>query len=142
MKNKKRHTLWRLFGFLGKWRAAYIASLVGLAVVLTSERMFVAYVIKLFVDSISQTNIDLLWYSVKIWAIFLLGWIPLAALLGFLWRSTTMSAMAQLRQTIFEHMQRLPLGYYEHRGERNPAEQENGPDFDRIPEQVDVGLRD
>jgi ATP-binding cassette subfamily B protein len=115
MKNKKRQTFWRLFSFLGPWRAAYFASLVGLAVVLTSERMFVAYVIKLFVDSISQTDIDLLWYSVKIWAIFLLGWIPLSALLGFLWRSTTMRAMAQLRQTIFEHMQRLPLGYYEQR---------------------------
>ena len=115
MKIKKRQTLWRLFGFLGPWRAAYFASLVGLAVVLTSERMFVAYVIKLFVDSISQTNIDLLWYSVKIWAIFLLAWIPLSALLGFLWRTITMRAMAQLRQTIFEHMQRLPLGYYEQR---------------------------
>ena len=115
MKNKKRQTFWRLFGFLGPWRAAYFASLVGLAVVLTSERMFVAYVIKLFVDSISQTDIDLLWYSVRIWAIFLLGWIPLSALLGFLWRTTTMRAMAQLRQTIFEHMQRLPLGYYEQR---------------------------
>jgi ABC-type multidrug transport system fused ATPase/permease subunit len=65
--------------------------------------------------SISQTDIDLLWYSVKIWAIFLLGWIPLSALLGFLWRTTTMRAMAQLRQNIFEHMQRLPLGYYEQR---------------------------
>jgi hypothetical protein len=31
MKNKKRQTLWRLFGFLGPWRAAYFASLVGLA---------------------------------------------------------------------------------------------------------------
>ncbi len=111
----KRQTLWRLFGFLGKYRAAYFASLLGLAIVLTSERMFVAYVIKLFTDSITHINIDLLWYSVKIWGVFLLGWIPLSVLLGYLWGATTMRAVAELRQSIFSRLQRLPLGYLEQR---------------------------
>jgi len=112
---KRRQTLWRLFGFLKPWRSAYFASLLGLALVLTSERMFIAYVVKLFVDAITSTNMELLWYSVKIWALFLLGWIPVGLLLSYLWRSTTIRAVANLRQTIFSHLQRLPLGYHEQR---------------------------
>jgi ATP-binding cassette subfamily B protein len=111
----QRQTLWRLFGFLKPRRSAYFASLLGLALVLTSERMFIAYVVKLFVDAITNTNMELLWYSVKIWALFLLGWIPAGLLLSYLWRSTTIRAVANLRQTIFSHLQRLPLGYHEQR---------------------------
>src|SRR5438067_13834707 len=95
-----RQTLWRLFGFLKPWRSAYFASLLALAVVLTSERMVVAYVVKEFVDAITSSKLDLLWYSVEVWFLFLVIWIPLDVLLTYLWRSTSIRAIANLRQTL------------------------------------------
>ena len=80
------------------------------------ERMFVAYVIKLFVDSIIRNpKLDLLWYSVKIWLLFLVAWIPLNVLLSYSVALHHRARGGQLRQTIFSHMQRLPLGYHEQR---------------------------
>jgi ATP-binding cassette subfamily B protein len=111
----RRRTFWRMFGFLKPWRTAYLVTLLGLALTLAAERTYIGYVVKLFVDSITDSSPDLLWYSVKIWGLFLLGWIPLNILFSFLWRSTTLRAMANLRQTIFGHLQRLPLGYHEQR---------------------------
>jgi ATP-binding cassette subfamily B protein len=111
----RRQTFWRLLGFLKPWRSAYFASLLGLAAVYTVERMFIAYVIKLFVDSIISKQTDMLWYSVKLWGIFLLAWIPASVLLSYLWRTVLIKAVANLRQKIFSHMQRLPLAYHEQR---------------------------
>ncbi|MCL5995584.1 MAG: ABC transporter ATP-binding protein/permease [Chloroflexi bacterium] len=111
----RQRTLWRLFGFLKPWRSIYFASLLGLAMVLTAERMLVAYVIKLFVDAITGAKLDLLWYSVELWLAFLAVWVPLTLILTYLWRSVTVRAITNLRQTIFGHLQRLPLGYHEQR---------------------------
>ena len=110
---KRQATLWRLFGFLKPRSAAYFLSLFGLALVLTTERMFIAYILKLFVDSITYLKLDQLWNSVLTWLLFLAIWIPLDVLLVYLWRSTTVRVVADLRQKIFNHLQRLPLGYHE-----------------------------
>ena len=89
--------------------------MLGSAVVRTTERMFIAYVVKLFVDSIVATDLDALRNSVVIWMVFLVIWIPANAGLTYLWRATTARVVANLRQRIFEHLQRLPLGFHEQR---------------------------
>ncbi|MBL7200692.1 MAG: ABC transporter ATP-binding protein [Anaerolineae bacterium] len=111
----RRGTFRRMLGFLKPWRTAYLATLLGLALTLAAERTYIAYVVKLFVDSVTDASLDLLWRSVRIWGLFLLGWIPLNIVLSLLWRSVTLRAIANLRQTIFGHLQRLPLGYHEQR---------------------------
>ena len=83
----RRRTLWRMFGFLGPWGVLYWLSLVGVAITLTTERTFIAYVVKLFVDSVTENELELLWRSVQVWGLFLVGWIPLNILLSWLWRS-------------------------------------------------------
>ena len=89
--------------------------MLGTALVRTTERMFIAYVVKLFVDSIVATDLDALRNSVLIWIIFLVIWIPASVLLAYLWRASTMRVVANLRQRIFGHLQRLPLGFHERR---------------------------
>ena len=111
----KRQTMQLLLGFLGSLRGAYLGSMLGSALVRTAERMFIAYVIKLFVDSIVATDIGALWTSVEIWIIFLVLWIPANVLLVYLWRATTTRVIVNLRQRIFSHLQRLPLGFHESR---------------------------
>jgi len=104
-----------MFGFLRPWQTLYWLSLVGLAATLATERTYIAYVVKLFTDSVTDAELSLLWRSLRAWGLFLLIWIPANILLSLLWRSTTMRAIANLRQTIFSHLQRLPLGYHEQR---------------------------
>lgn len=113
--SRTQSTLWRMFAFLKQRRAAYIASLLGLAAVLTLERLFAGYVIKRFVDSITTISLNDLWATVILWLAFLLVWIPLNVLLAYLWRSVTVRAVGDLRERIFAHLQRLPLGYLEQR---------------------------
>jgi len=112
---RRRKTLRQMFGFLKPWRTAYLVTLLCLAFTFATERTFIAYVVKLFVDSITDTDVELLWSSLKMWGFFLLAWIPLNVLFSFLWRSTTLRAVTNLRQTVFGHLQRLPLGYHEQR---------------------------
>jgi ATP-binding cassette subfamily B protein len=109
----RRQTLWRLIGFLQPLHWAYFASLIGLAVVLATERTFMGYVVKLFIDAITGGGMGMLVNSVETWAVFLVVWIPVSVLLSYVWRSVTIRAVANLRQTIFSHLQRLPLGYHE-----------------------------
>ena len=109
----KRPTMQLLMGFLGSLRGAYLGSMLGSALVRTAERMFIAYVIKLFVDAIVATDLTALWTSVEIWIIFLVIWIPASVLLVYLWRATTTRVVVNLRQRIFSHLQRLPLGFHE-----------------------------
>ncbi len=109
----RRQTLWRLIGFLKPFQWAYFASLIGLAVTLAAERTFMGYVMKLFVDAITGGGMGQLVYSVETWAVFLAVWIPLNLLLSYMWRTITIRAVANLRQTIFSRLQRLPLGYHE-----------------------------
>jgi ATP-binding cassette subfamily B protein len=112
---QRRKTLQRLFSLLKPHSFKYFASLIGLAVLLTSERMFVAYIIKLFVDSIMTQNMDLLWYAVRSWFLFMVFFLPAGVALFYVWRSTIYQMIADLRQMIFSHLQRLPLGYLEQR---------------------------
>ena len=111
----KRPTMQLLLSFLGPLRGAYLGTMLGTALVRAAERMFIAYVIKLFVDSITATNLGALWTSVEVWALFLAIWIPANVLLTYLWRATTMRVVTNLRQRIFCHLQRLPLGFHEGR---------------------------
>ena len=115
MKRMKRQTVRQLLGFLQPWRSTYLVSLIGLAVVLTSERIFIAFVIKMFVDAIIGVKLDMLWQSLIAWLVFLVAWIPLNLVFSYWWRSTTIRAVANLRQRVFAHIQRLPLGYHEQR---------------------------
>ncbi len=111
----KRQSFRRLFSLLSPYKFPYMASLIGLAIVMTSERLYVAYIIKLFVDSITSTNLQMLWHTMRNWFLFMLGFIPIGLFFFYWWRSTIYRVVANLRQTVFSHLQRLPLGYLEQR---------------------------
>ncbi len=111
----ERPALPLLLGFLGSLRGPYLGSMLGTALVRAAERMFIAYVIKLFVDSIVAADLNALQNSVVTWMIFLVIWIPVSVLLAYLFRAATMRVITNLRQRIFGHLQRLPLGFHEHR---------------------------
>ena len=83
---QKRATFRRLFSFLSAYKFQYAASLVGLAIVMTSERMYVAYIVKLFIDSITNASLAMLWTTIRNWFFFMVGFIPIGLFFFYWWR--------------------------------------------------------
>jgi ATP-binding cassette subfamily B protein len=112
-------TLWRLFQFLKPRRFQYFAAMIIVAVIFTSERMFTGFIVKWFTDSIANKDMGLLKRAVLYWGLFALGMALISPVFLYLWRTSIVHGTANLRQAVFSHLQRLPLGYYEgrHSGE-------------------------
>ncbi len=112
-------TLWRLFSFLKPKRFQFFTSLFIVAAIGASERLFTAFIVKNFIDSITSKDLGLLSSTVLYWLLFVAGMLVVLPLFSYLWRSSILLGIANLRQTLFSHLQHLPLGYYElrHSGE-------------------------
>jgi ATP-binding cassette subfamily B protein len=112
-------TLWRLFQFLRPKLFQYIASMFIVAAIFASERVFTGFIVKWFTDSIANKDLGLLKKTVLYWGLFVLGMALVSPAFLYLWRTSIVHGTANLRQAVFSHLQRLPLGYYEgrHSGE-------------------------
>ena len=112
-------TLWRLFDFLKPKRFQYFFNLFIVASINAGERLFTAYIVKNFIDSITSKDMKLLSSTMLYWMLFSAGMFITLPLFSYLWRSSIILGIANLRQSVFSHLQHLPLGYYElrHSGE-------------------------
>jgi ATP-binding cassette subfamily B protein len=112
-------TLWRLFGFLKPRLFQYFAAMFIVAAIFASERIFTGFIVKWFTDSIANKDMGLLKKTVLYWGLFALGMTLASPIFLYLWRTSIVQGTANLRQAVFSHLQRLPLGYYEgrHSGE-------------------------
>ena len=112
-------TLWRLFGFLKPKRLQYFIGLICVASINATERLFTAYIVKSFVDAITGKDLQLLSRTVWYWLLFVAGMLIILPVFSYIWRSSIVFGIANLRQSVFSHLQHLPLGYYElrHSGE-------------------------
>ncbi len=108
-----RQVLWRLLKFSGKKRLQFFAGISGVAVVTTTERMFIAWIIKVFIDSLVYKNLPLLWQTMTTWILFYIIFVGLVPLVMYAWNAAVYTTTANLRQAVFEHLQSLPLGYHE-----------------------------
>ncbi len=106
-------SLLRLLALLGNQRWHYVAGVAARVAVTTTERMVIAYLVKVLIDSSLTGNMPAFVNVMLTFAAFYLGYIVVAPFAFYLWRSAVYSATAGIRQTVFEHLQRLPLGYHE-----------------------------
>ena len=115
----KRQSLWRLLALLRPKHRKYMAGLAGRVLLTTTERLFIAYLLKLLTDAIVTGNKAQFASTLVTWVIFYACIIILAPFVLYLWRSAVYEGTAHIRETIFKHIQRLPLGYHElhHSGE-------------------------
>ncbi len=109
---KKQNPL-RLFNLLKPRRLQYGTGLAGRVIYSTVERMFIAYIAKVTIDAITTKNLPSLWSSLTTMAIFYVGLTLISPFILYLWRSAIYVGTASIRETVFKHLQRLPLGYHE-----------------------------
>lgn len=109
----RRQSLWRLLGLLKPHQGQYFLGMILRVALTTSERMFIAYLLKRFVDAMTAQNIDLFRTTLLTWGLFYIGFVLLAPFIFYLWRSSISQGTANIRELVFKHLQRLPVGYHE-----------------------------
>jgi len=111
----RRPSLLRLIALLGPVRAHYLLGLLGRVALSTTERMYIAYVVKLSVDSTVNGDLPTFQGLLVQWALFYVAYLFVAPFILYAWRSAIFAATTQIRAQVFHHLQRLPLGYHERR---------------------------
>ena len=109
----KKQSLWRFLQLLKPKQRKYLAGLFCRALLTTIERIFIAFLLKLITDATVAGDITQLKHVVVIWIAFYVGFSAISPFILYLWRSAVFEATANVREVIFHHLQRLPLGYHE-----------------------------
>ncbi len=113
LKKNPKSALLRLLQLIRPLDKKYLVSL-GLRVSITTfERLFIAYLIKIIIDSFNTSDTARFDQTLIVWIVgyVLITLVSLPIL--YLWRSTVFEVTALVRETVFKHLNRLPLGYHE-----------------------------
>ena len=109
----KKQSPLRLMSLLKPKRLQYSVGLAGRVIFSTTERLFIAYIAKNLIDSMTSKNLPGLWSALITMGVFYVILTLLSPFVLYLWRSAIYVATANIRETVFKHVQRLPLGYHE-----------------------------
>src|SRR5450759_1044084 len=112
-KTYKKQSPLRLFNLLKPKRLQYSVGLAGRVIYSTVERMFIAFIAKALIDTLTTRNLPGLWSALITMASFYVILTAISPFVLYLWRSAIYVATANIRETVFKHVQRLPLGYHE-----------------------------
>jgi ABC-type multidrug transport system fused ATPase/permease subunit len=108
-----RQSLWRYLKLLKPKHWKYLLGLSSRVLLTTTERLTIAWLLKIMTDAIVGGD-KAAFQSILIgWIAFYVGFVIVAPFILYLWRSAVIEGTANIRQAVFGHIQRLPLGYHE-----------------------------
>jgi ATP-binding cassette, subfamily B, bacterial len=118
-KTNRGSSLLRLLALLKPKHWKYMAGLSGRVILATTERLAIAYFAIQTVNAITAPDMPAFQRMLLVWFLFYLGYLVIAPFVLYVWRSAIYEGTANIRETVFRHLQRLPLGYHEghHSGE-------------------------
>ena len=107
------HAVVRLLALIRPKHKKYLLGL-GLRVALTTtERMYIAYLVKRIVDATTAGDKAAFNATLVGWIVVYVFIVAASVPIAYLWRSTIYEVTANLREAVFKHLNRLPLGYHE-----------------------------
>jgi len=112
-KTYKPQSVLRLLQLLKPKHWKYLAGLSSRVILTTTERLTIAYLLKLMTDAITQGNKSDFQSVLISWLAFYAGFILVAPFILYLWRVAVIEGTANIREEVFRHILRLPLGYHE-----------------------------
>ena len=110
---QKKPSILRLMDLLKPRQGRYLLGLAARVALSTTERMVIAYLAKTVIDAITLPDQAVFQSMLIYWVLFYLGYLAVAPFVVYLWRSAVVEGTATIRQAVFGHLQRLPLGYHE-----------------------------
>ena len=103
----------RLLGLLGPDRGPYLAMMVILALIYTSERLFMGFVAKTFTDAVAAGDLTKLKMTIFAAVVFYPIYAAVLPVFYRPWQMAIYRGLAGLRERLFAHLQRLPMAYHE-----------------------------
>lgn len=103
----------RLLGLLGPDRGPYLTMMIILALLYTSERLFMGFVAKTFTDAVAAGDLTKLKMTIFAAAVFYPVYAVVLPVFYRPWQMAIYRGLAGLRERLFAHLQRLPLAYHE-----------------------------
>lgn len=103
----------RLLGLLGPDRGPYLTMMIILALLYTSERLFMGLVAKTFTDAVAAGDLPKLKMTIFAAAVFYPVYAAVLPVFYRPWQMAIYRGLAGLRERLFAHLQRLPLAYHE-----------------------------
>jgi ABC-type multidrug transport system fused ATPase/permease subunit len=108
-----RQSIWRLLKLLKPKHVKYILGLSSRVILTTTERLTIAWLLKIMTDAIVNGDKAGFQSTLIGWIAFYVGFVIVAPFILYLWRSAVIEGTANIRESVFHHIQRLPLGYHE-----------------------------
>jgi len=108
-----RQSVLRLLALIRPKHKKYLLGLTLRVALTTTERVVIAFLIRMVVDAIIAVDQTAFTRGMINWVAFYVGFTLVAPFVLYLWRSALAEVTANVRETIFRHLNRLPLGYHE-----------------------------
>ena len=108
-----RQSILRLLALIRPKHKKYLLGLTLRVALTTVERVVIAFLIQMVVDAIIAVDQTAFTRGMINWVAFYVGFTLVAPFVFYLWRSALAEVTANIRETIFRHLNRLPLGYHE-----------------------------
>ncbi len=109
----KKPTFLRLLALIRPMHKKYLLGLTLRVALTTTERVMVAFLAKSAIDAMTRGDVNRFRSSLISWVVFYLGYTVVAPFIISLWRSAVYEVTTNLRNVVFRHLNRLPLGYHE-----------------------------
>lgn len=109
----KKSSLLRLGQLIRPFRNKYLISLTLRVAVTTFERLLIAYILKIIVDSFVALDKATFNQILVFWILSYLFIVLVSLPILYMWRYTIYEVTAYIREAVFKHLNRLPLGYHE-----------------------------
>lgn len=108
-----RQSILRLLALIRPKHKKYLLGLTLRVALTTVERVVIAFLIQTVVDAIIAVDQTAFTKGMINWVAFYVGFTLVAPFVFYLWRSALAEVTANVREMIFRHLNRLPLGYHE-----------------------------
>ncbi|MBN1372859.1 MAG: ABC transporter ATP-binding protein [Anaerolineaceae bacterium] len=108
-----RQSILRLLALIRPKHKKYLLGLTLRVAMTTTERVVIAFLIQMVVDAIIAVDQTAFTKGMINWVAFYVGFTLVAPFVLYLWRSALAEVTANVREAIFRHLNRLPLGYHE-----------------------------
>ena len=109
----KKQSILRLFELMKPFRRKYLTGLVLRVALSTTERVVIAFLAKSVIDAMTSGNVPGFQAGLIYWVGFYLAYVIVSPFVFYLWRSGIYLVTTNVREMVFKHLNRLPLGYHE-----------------------------
>lgn len=113
MVSRRHSEIVRLFRFMRPRRTAYLLGLIGCSLADASVPIVTVLVLRRVLDAITENSMSAVWTVSLQFAAVIAGLLVITPLVHYRFGKTVKQTMADMRQAVFHHLERLPVSYYE-----------------------------